>query len=220
MGQYFGAILDRVLGLCPACGAASPGVCSKCWASWKREGPLVLRTQPFLQRSLRRWDASNQKSIQRLVLSMKVRPRSTTLRLWAGELSLALAAEWGSKGFYVVHPPGRSGRRELDHAGGLASAVAERLQVRLGPELIRVQARRSWGQKRAGREARRELGFAIQEASSEVRLMPQEPIVFIDDVLTSGATAEAAWRALGEPAQFQAWAIFGRDRLDSEEGSG
>jgi predicted amidophosphoribosyltransferase len=175
---------------------------------------------------------SNEKSIQRLVLSMKVRPRPMTLRLWARELSLALAAEWGSKEFCIVHPPGRSGRRERDHAGGLAWAVAKSLRVQLGPELIRVHERRSWGQKRAGRDARRELQFKTVETASEnftehdrenlceLHLKVGVPIVFIDDVLTSGATAEAAWRALGEPAKFQAWSIFGRDRLDSEEGSG
>jgi predicted amidophosphoribosyltransferase len=216
MERYWEAVLDQILGLCPACGAASPGVCAKCWSAWKREGPFVLRAQPFSQRSLRRWDESNEKSIQRLVLSMKVRPRATTLRLWARELSLALAAEWGPSEFLIVHPPGRSRRRERDHAGGLAAAVAECLRVQLGPELIRVQERRSWGQKRAGRDARRELQFAATATGWK----REKPIVFIDDVLTSGATAEAAWRALGEPAQFQAWSIFGRDRLDSEEGSG
>jgi predicted amidophosphoribosyltransferase len=214
------SVWDQVLGLCPSCGGASSGICEACWAGWKRDGPWLVRARPFPQRSLLRWEESNEKSVQRLVLSMKERPRRSSLRIWANELSLALAAEWGRAEILIVHPPGRSGRRELDHAGALAAEVARCLAVPLGPELRRLQARRSWGQKLASRRSRHELEFVTEAAAREALRARAKPVVFVDDVLTSGATAEAAWRALGEPPGFQAWSIFGRDRLDSGEGSG
>lgn len=215
--NFIDKIFDTVLGLCPACGISAPGVCPACWSSWKREGPFLLRSDPFPQRSLLRWDESNEKSVRRLVLSMKVRPRNTILTHWARELSLALAVEWGRSQFEILHPPGRSGRREMDHSGALAFEVARLLGAPLGPELKRSQPRRNWGQKLAGRQKRRELKFISSEEESLPRTLDQGalPMVFVDDVLTSGATAEAAWHAIGQPVGFQAWSIFGRDRLDS-----
>ena len=42
---------------------------------------------------------------------------------------------------------------------------------------------------------------------------PSRRIVFADDVITSGATAMAAYMALGDPDQFEVWTLVARPRL-------
>ena len=38
-------------------------------------------------------------------------------------------------------------------------------------------------------------------------------VFFVDDILTSGGTARAAFRALGKPKSFQIWTVFYRREL-------
>jgi predicted amidophosphoribosyltransferase len=44
------------------------------------------------------------------------------------------------------------------------------------------------------------------------------PIVFVDDVITSGATAMAAYMALEDPSRFEVWTLANRPKLARQTG--
>jgi predicted amidophosphoribosyltransferase len=45
---------------------------------------------------------------------------------------------------------------------------------------------------------------------------PDERVVFVDDVVTSGNTAWAAFEALGQPPGFEGWSLFYREEKTGE----
>jgi ComF family protein len=115
----------------------------------------------------------------------------------ASVLALGPPAGWHARGAERVVtwvPLGRKRRRDrgFDQAEVLARSVAAGLGLPVRPLLRRIvetgpQARRS------GEERRVALAGAF-----EAREAPPERVVLVDDVLTTGATAEACARVLAE----------------------
>lgn len=88
--------------------------------------------------------------------------------------------------------------RRFNQAAELARALARRLACRYEPEaLVRVRATRSQGGLSAYQRRRNVSGaFRVNERSRH--RLETSKIVLIDDVVTTGATAEACARALKE----------------------
>lgn len=86
------------------------------------------------------------------------------------------------------------GTRTPDHAVLLAEAISGFLglsMIRLRQEGMALQT------KALSREERRQKTLV-----SDVKITAKTPIIFVDDVLTTGSTARAAFNALGRPKQF------------------
>lgn len=99
----------------------------------------------------------------------------------------------------VVAPPRISG--QLDHAGawGLALSAVFDLEI-------------EFCLSRSGEEPQKTLSAwerAKKKLSISQGVSPPKrgPIIFADDVVTTGGTAKAAWIALGQPPNFQVWTI-------------
>lgn len=99
----------------------------------------------------------------------------------------------------LVTPPSRNGKK--DHAFLLAERLSNKMQVPMGPKLIHVRSDLGRHQRQKNKRERREIVF---EVCKDSRVMQgAENYFFVDDVITTGGTALAAWRALGSPKNFE-----------------
>ncbi len=70
-------------------------------------------------------------------------------------------------------------------------------------------------QKRLSLLGRRELRVKLNQKGKKTnKRKPNEKIILIDDVLTTGATVRACWVALGKPKNFESWVLFRRVKSD------
>ncbi len=102
---------------------------------------------------------------------------------------------------YIVPSPSRRGI-DLDHAYCLALALSQLTGWPMRNILTFQQVEVS-SQKLKKAVDRRERKFQLRKGTET----PKGTFIFIDDVVTTGSTVEAAWKALGKPSQFEVWCI-------------
>ena len=108
----------------------------------------------------------------------------------------------------VPAPARKPGQR--DHAGELLTAFSSHLpggSTEFSP-LLRGEGRQK-AKDLKGR-ARSKMLFSPNRIRRFRRFRDRLPVVFVDDVVTSGATVRAAWRALGKPSNFSCWCLADR----------
>lgn len=222
-------LLDR----CPSCGLSATTLCARCWyvlnevgehRSPAARGLLTIETEPFVQRALYWWDDRVPRPsniLREVILASKEHPSSATMNLWAREFCRRAMLDGllsSRRNWVVIPPPGRSGMGEDDHAGALASAFTA---VSGGGFFCEIHAFERVGksrssQKTKSRGERAEIEFRIAVPAKK-RLERAAGFIFIDDVLATGATARAAWVALGRPHAFECWTIAAKVREEIKE---
>lgn len=93
--------------------------------------------------------------------------------------------------------------KTTDHAQEGAEVLAKMLGVRLIQ--LKIEPRVDYKQK--GRRERNQWNGSIDP----VTLKKTDRVWFYDDIVTTGATAKAAWLALGKPKEFQVVALAFRE---------
>ncbi len=185
-------LLEAVaLHYCPRCGATvGPNIPVREDGCWACPSPLprfdeVIRIGPYGQ------------PLRKIVQQLKYH-RSETMLARLGELlSHAIEARTTEAKPELIMPVAMHWRRRLlrgyDHARTLANALARRLDLPLGDELIRtrytpLQVRLS----RTKRIANVRGAFGLRDSKT----IEGARVLLIDDVTTTGATANEAARAL------------------------
>lgn len=109
----------------------------------------------------------------------------------------------------IPSPPRQSGC--IDHAAQFARALAKVTRGEVRPLLKRGAGPDR--QKYKDRNQRAQIQLELLEPDISPFFRPGQTIVFVDDVLTTGSTARAAYKALGSPSQFVIWTLFRRRLL-------
>lgn len=227
-------LLDFFLNRCPSCGLAATTVCARCWyvlndvgaQSERPRGLFVGSVEPFIQRGLYLWDDTSDSAssiLRDVILASKGTPSPALTNLWAHEFHRRGMIDGlfsSRRDWIVVTPPGRNGSGENDHAGALAKAFVEMSDGRLSLRRSLFEHRKdsnrensSTSQKLKSKKERSKIAFRIS-GMDPWRLDRAPGFLFIDDVIVTGATARAAWIALGRPRAFESWAIALRGRQD------
>lgn len=170
---------------CPACGAPYGAlVCTECWATeYAFEAAVVL--------------GELDGALSRAVVLHKDAGERRLGGVLGALLGVAVADAWpGWPDAVTWVPPTRAAlsRRGFDHARGIAMPVAEALDVACSALLSRVAA---YDQRVLGRSARAANASGSFAAGRELTLdaVPRR-VLLVDDVLTTGATLDAAADAL------------------------
>jgi predicted amidophosphoribosyltransferase len=204
-------VLDLLLPQrCLVCGAAAAQLCRSCRDRLPRlEPPLcarcgaptawpVARCRECAGRRLAfvsaRAAVGYDEAVRRLVAGWKERGLRRLAEEAAALVAERVARPPAAALTYVPADRGRTGERGHHPAEELARALAGRWELRCEPLLVRA------------REARRQRGLSLVDRRHNVRgafaaAARRAPgaVVLVDDVYTSGATVDAAARALGGP---------------------
>ena len=199
-GGFGAALHDACLGALPL---AEPPRCPRCWAPSPRAGRCsrCAEAPPAFEGLRTPYRFAGR--ARRALIEAKFRGVSALLEPLGRAAARAAPASWA---FDAVAPaplhPSRRRRRGFDQAALLAKAAADGLGAPLRAGLLRrVRATPAQSALGAGARARNVLGaFEAAEA-------PPRAVLLVDDVTTTGATLEAAARALRAAGAERVWAL-------------
>jgi predicted amidophosphoribosyltransferase len=140
------------------------------------------------------------------LLRLRDQPRPQGLEPWLAALVPLLREHLGASGRGIVVPVPSWKRRANPLPALLATALSRQLGWTLRLELLR-RSRPVLGQHHLGRELRlaNQQGAFLALPASRHHRGPRPPVLLVDDILTTGATACAAAEAL----QQEGWRLEG-----------
>ena len=212
--KLFGRPISDWFRACGACGRAYGPIdffCDRCWAELydraNRGARLRQESYDALPTyALWTWTRQNEIYLRPLIYALKGGWGPPIARRLAEDLAMARASlPLQQKKFTVAMPPRRL-PAERDHAWRLASGFAESSGAPLWDGLAASGDQEAAQKTKTARE-RRELRFVTPEP-----IPAAEAWMFVDDVVTTGATSLAAHRALVSPEKFEVWALAARPR--------
>jgi len=193
--------LDEVfkqLRFCATCGSGQGSIqwlCAPCTAKLSERLVIASRNvgHGLRHHYLFEWEPGDV-FMDRIVYSLK----GGVLRPVYSGLAHVIAAHTQYSGSRVFYP---SRRGLADHASCLAEQLARAMGLEAQPLL-----KRSW-RKQALLNKKERKNQAFEAFTNATKAL------LVDDIVTSGATVEACYLALGQPKEFQAWSLFYRKSL-------
>ena len=195
--------LIRWFRMCGSCGSSFgpiDGFCERCFEDViRRASALSIKGFPFAAHSLLKWDEKNE-IVGDLVRCLKGKWSQKGCEIIAGEIARIA----NLKGRTIIVPPSKS--EEQDHAWNLGNALAKFGGCDFAsPFSVESKAE----QKSLDKSQRLSLRFSL------VHRLVSRNFLFVDDLITTGSTARAAWIALGSPKNFEAWTVAHRSLRSS-----
>lgn len=180
--------------------------CEACWemfyTSISARGCFLVQRKPFPVYSLVIWKGHS--FVGDLIYALKKGglPQANK-RLAECFLRQRVRFPLNNSGPLLPSPAVKAGDR--DHAYQFAHALAELLALPLENHLVRITENR---QKAKSLIERKKV---MMKKINSCRSL--KSAIFVDDVVTSGSTARAAFKALGRPKQFEVWSLAYRSKV-------
>lgn len=187
-------------------------ICSNCLEAFKEKikSDLLQANYKFKTKTLIVWNKSETQTFKSHVLmqlkgSLK-KPKIWSELAWSFVQKNKISEQY--KNYRFVPAPAKIHKNE-DHAYQWCEAIVKILGCEVSHSLKRVTD--SGEQKKKSLEERKESQMRSVEPNTEA--CNERKIIFFDDIVASGSTAEAAFKALGEPPFFEVWAVAHRPKL-------
>jgi len=196
------------LRVCLSCGVYEPPIdilCSKCWEHYKVMSKMQLTTNSlnynFTVKRAWVWGRKNNEYIKKIIYNLKCGHSEKVFE----KLALLILQKVIFDYYFdrkLIFVPAPGARPKKNHALYIARALSSITGCDFKDILFENKNNKK--QKRLSRLERENKKF---EVKGSFKLQGNEQIIFIDDVITTGATAKAAFKALGSPQNFEVWVL-------------
>jgi len=199
---------------CPVCRQSFPPIewlCIRCLNKLKsfylKPQNLMRMQSSFRHLRLIDWTLENDAFIRAVLMSLKGPGRSLFFEVLAKEFFMRVQYLLSLKrDVPLTFIPCPSRNFLKDHGFFWAQALGRQFGLPVQQALSPLDAGLSQKAKRLSLRGGRK--FLLDQ-----KVLKSKNLVFADDVVTSGATAKAAFLALGKPDSFMVWSIFWRKNV-------
>ena len=186
---------------CPICTKLDRrrALCAECAAElWRKREPTIRDLGAYRTYGLFAWRRDDWLGLRWWAAALKKKEHPVFWR----DVAAWLVDTFGAPAVGTTFVP-VAGAARRNHARGLAEALSRVTGLNVA-DVLRSTTRSRGHQRRLSLFARRARRYVVTDEP------PRGPIILVDDVITSGATVEAAFRALGQPTDFSAWCVMDR----------
>lgn len=215
MMNFFKQLFRSLMFPCLHCGSlqcSTLRLCPDCLGTLTRfqaEGLHHYNEAPYPIYSFYEWNPGESDVLSTFFLSLKgERSEGTWQQIAPLFAHQRMTRDLPAQQLRIVVAPSSNGGP--DHAYFWGKSIAAHLSAEFVPCLVKSRKRHQRG---ASRRQRQRLRIEVDEKYSELSKDSTEVLwVFVDDILTTGSTAHAAYEALGSPPHFEVW-VLGRRSL-------
>lgn len=198
--------------------------CDHCWKKIKAEFRFNEASDyPFQAFSLLIWNKEIS-LVENLIYSLKEGMLPSAFDAFAERFYFERIQKLGiidATDSLLVIPPSRRDRKK-DHAYAWGEALSKVSKIQISSP-FEFDTRETDGESsvrsklkikiRPQKQLSKTERFARQFKLKQERLQLPAKVIFVDDLITSGATALAAYKALKSPVNFEVWTIARRPKL-------